>query len=206
MSVTPERVLCDAIMDVARYYRTYKNPPKDFKEPRKHRRKASPWTQAELEFYERRLTKAGYVPKRETAAKERLPPDLVVKNGNGALALHLERETRGFEWNHIIGAMVKMFFVPPKPAPVTFLVIANMRRGRKTDLTLELSRRLLSKTQGVRRLYVALWSGSDWSDPQVYRFEGPKTGTAGVRGREIFPSRRVLPNKPLNLTGLRPAG
>jgi hypothetical protein len=59
------------------------------------------WTRAQLDFLDRRLSQAGLRTECETSAALRLPPDLIGLGSDAAPVVHIERETRGWEWNHI---------------------------------------------------------------------------------------------------------
>jgi hypothetical protein len=123
------------------------------------------WTRAQIDLLDARLSKAGLRTERERAATLRLPPDLVGLGPDSELVVHVERETRGWEWNDIFGALVKVTFANSQPAPIAVLVFDCVPEGnglqRRLDLLLEVARRLLSATPQVRRLYLALLGRSN---------------------------------------------
>jgi hypothetical protein len=140
-----------------------------------------------------RLEQAGHVVKREREVENRLPPDLVVVEGDGRITVHLERETRGFEWNHVLGALLKMLLLPDPPAEVTFLVIANTEvansgSGPNLNNVLDLSKKLLQRVRGVKRLYVAAWCGrSRWDDTRIFRLSSTGRMRDAIKKLRVFP-------------------
>lgn len=118
------------------------------------------WTKVQLNVLDSRLSRTGLRTNREHAAGMRLPPDLVGMDADGNLAVHLERETRGWEWNHIFGALIKLTFANTQPAPIAVLLLDCVRRRngfqRWLDLLLEVSRRLLLAAPQVQRFYLAI--------------------------------------------------
>jgi hypothetical protein len=125
------------------------------------------WTRAQIDFLDARVSKAGLRTVRERAAALRLPPDLVGLGSDGELVVHVERETRGWEWNDIFGALVKVTFANPQPAPIAVLVLDCVPEGsgllRRLDLLLEVARRLLSATPQVQRFYLVVLGRGDWA-------------------------------------------
>jgi hypothetical protein len=179
-----ERIVREALVELARYHRCVVAAPAGLKAPRKNTSAA--WTKAELDFFKLRLDGSGLDVRREHKARMRLPPDLVAFN-RGRLVLHLERETRGWEWNDVIGGLVKMFLVPQKPAPISVLVLAGVRGEpqERLDLILLLARKLLAAARGVRCLYLALWMGKQWENAAVLKLSLPPRKGGKVNVREL---------------------
>lgn len=133
------------------------------------------WTKAEIAYYSATFNDFNFIAKKENEAGFRLPPDLTVWGKNNQLLIHLERETRGWEWNHIFGAAIKLFFVNPIPAPICILVL-NMRNVcLKKDL-LDERLKLLENTcsslfsfaDKVQSFYLALWMEGE---TRIYHFK-----------------------------------
>jgi hypothetical protein len=184
-SKTPGATVLRALRELALYHRGAGGRPKGFQSPQP-KLKGSPltkaWTSAEIGFLRGRLEQEGFTVQREQAASLRLPPDLVVRDASGKLALHVERETRGWEWNHVIGALVKVLIVNRTPASIAAVLLANVRgdTAERLDLILRLATALLRSSPAVNQLYLALWLGKNYADARVFSLRSPRNESGKV--------------------------
>lgn len=205
-----EQTVVKSLSELAQYHRCVGNRPRDYRSPLKSEENtARAWTIAEIGYLKRRLERSGFAVKQEGDAKMRLPPDLVVFDRNGRLGLHFERETRGWEWNDVIGVLAKLLVVSDAPAPVAAVILAGMERStssdtkRRIDLVLRLATKLLAVGRRVKRLYLALWLGRHWINATLLVLTAPQRIGGEVVVREILPTRRRLPLKTLNGVDIR---
>jgi len=101
-----------SLLDLARYRRGEAEAPKELDTPPTilpggADTRAS--TKAVIDYFDRRLVSMGGLrTERQNAAGLCVPPDLVAFDATGNLLVHVEHETRGWEWNHAFGDLVKL--------------------------------------------------------------------------------------------------
>jgi hypothetical protein len=195
-SKTPGETVHRALLELANYHRGAAGSPKGFQSPQpklKGSLLTKAWTSAEIGFIRRRLEQEGFAVQGERAASLRLPPDLVVRDAAGKLSLHVERETRGWEWNHVIGALVKVLIVNKTPAPMAAVLLANVwgDAAERIDLILRLATALLRSSPAVKQLYLALWLGKEYVDARVFSLRMPRKRPGEVVVEQVVPPRQA---------------
>ncbi|MCC6812164.1 MAG: hypothetical protein IT381_32385 [Deltaproteobacteria bacterium] len=182
------------LIEMSQYYCGTSSKPRDFREP--GRGNAAGWTSAEIDFFRTRLRKAGYRVSAEHEAGLRLPPDLVACNPtDDTLQLHLERETRGWEWNHVFGALLKLLFVNDTPAPITVMILDSFGSTNDPESRFDLLRRtaqkLLDATEAVQTLFIATWSCTQGGEATVLRFVRAGRGRR-FKAIQVYPTNKTL--------------
>jgi hypothetical protein len=173
-------ILEESLCDLLYYYRAVKDQPPAFKEPTDGLEGDSltqAWTKADIGYFETSFRESKLLTSREQQAQLRLPPDLIVrandeKNGN-PLLVHIERETKKLEWNHVFGALTKLLIINDNPAPYAVLILGGIRDGNSEheELLLSTAKKLFTVATKVEALYIAHWRGYEWKDSTVTVFE-----------------------------------
>lgn len=167
------------LVRLARYYRNEGPLPQELAPPPGGLRGTAltkAWTRAEIEYFAKNFCKEGLAVKREHGAGLRLPPDLTAFDSNAEVVIHVERETRGWEWNHVFGALVKLLIANERPARFAVLVLDNLRLGdNRLELLTNVSRKLLSAASGVVCFYLAVWF-NDGTRAEVFRIDAADSG------------------------------
>jgi hypothetical protein len=186
-----------ALLDLARYHRGEAEVPTELEIPPSGMsggESTKAWTKAVTDYFSRRLSVGGLRTERGRAARLCVPPDLVVFGPTGSLLVHVEHETRGWEWNHAFGDLIKLMFVNDEMSRIAVLVLNEFDKDcgeehglkRRLDILLNTCQRLLPAARDFVSLYLAIWLRNH--DARVFQIVPTGNGIERTEPRCLFPA------------------